>query len=185
MPAIYKSVDGGESFTRILELTAANGFFVGTSNFDLWTSQESGRPVYVINDGKCYMLSTDDTLILLGDMEPSETGNNILVGGVDEENQMYLHARVGSQLYSSFNGGISWEAKGDLPTGTFTINSFACAPNNPDEIVVGGVDGYKSTNSGDSWELINHWWEYYSWSRCKSILLNIYYTIFTASCICR
>ena len=167
LPAIYKSVDGGESFTRILELTAANGFVVGTSNFDLWASQESGGPVYVINDGKCYMLSSDDALTLIGDMEPSESGNNILIGGVDEGDQIYLHARVGSQLYSSFNGGISWAVKGALPTGTFTINSFACAPNNPDEIVVGNVDGYRSTNGGDSWELINNWWEYYSYPETR------------------
>ena len=161
LPSIYKSTDGGESFTRIAELTSANGFTVGTSHFDMWTPQMENGDVYVLNDGDCYILSDNDELTLVGDFSPSGSGNNILIGGVDD-GQVFLHCRVGSQQYTSLDGGGTWENRGTLPTGTFTINSFECNPYDPNKLVIGNVDGYRSTNGGNSWNLINHWWEYYS-----------------------
>jgi len=161
LPSIYKSTDGGESFTRIAELTSANGFTVGTSHFDMWTPQMENGDVYVLNDGDCYILSDNDELTLVGDFSPSGSGSNILIGGVDD-GQVFLHCRVGSQQYTSLDGGGTWENRGTLPTGTFTINSFECNPYDPNKLVIGNVDGYRSTNGGNSWNLINHWWEYYS-----------------------
>ena len=166
LPSIYKSTDGGESFTRILELTSQNGFTVGTSHFDIWAAPVHGGNVYVLNDGKCYILSPNDDLMFVGEFSPTESGSNILIGGVDNE-QVFLHCRIGSQLYSSDDGGNSWQAGGTLPTGTFTINSFECAPNDPNKLVIGNVDGYFSINGGSTWNLINHWWEYYSLPETK------------------
>ena len=60
------------------------------------------------------------------------------------------------------DGGFTWEDKGDLPTGTFTINSFECSRIEPNRLAIGNVDGYITSNGGQTWQLINHWWEYYS-----------------------
>ena len=161
LPTIYKSTDGGVTFTRILELTSTNGFTVGTSHFDIWASPVDEGDIYVLNDGTCYILSPNDDLMFVGEFSPTESGNNILVGGTNN-GETFLHCRVGGQLYSSMNGGSTWSAKGDLPSGTFTINSFECRPNDPDNLVIGNIDGYKTSNGGNSWNLINYWWEYYS-----------------------
>ena len=161
LPAIYKSTNAGLSFTRIAELTSANGFTVGSNHFDIWASPLNGGGVFVLNDGICYKLNTNDELTFLGEFSPTESGNNILTGGINE-GQIFLHSRVGGQLYSSLDGGLNWEAKGDLPSSTFTINSFECDPTDPNFIVVGSLDGFTTTNGGNSWSMINHWYEYYN-----------------------
>ena len=161
LPAIYKSTDGGSSFTKIVELTAANGFSVGSSHFDIWASPSVGGGIYVMNNGKCYLLTENDNLNLIGEFTPTESGNNILIGGVNGT-QTFLHSRVGGQLYSSLDGGLNWIAKGDLPSGTFTINSFECSPNNPTKLVIGTLDGYTTSNGGNTWTIINYWYEYYN-----------------------
>ena len=60
------------------------------------------------------------------------------------------------------DSGNSWEDMGELPTGTFTINSFECSRLESNKLAIGNVDGYKTSNGGQTWQLINHWWEYYS-----------------------
>lgn len=158
LQSIYKSTDFGQTFTRIAELTSSNGFSVGGSNFDIWASQMG--EIFIINDNACYQLQGDE-LNSVGTISTDDSGNNILIGGM-ENGTPFLHARIGSALYSSINGGISWQNNGELPTGTFTINSFECHPNQSNILTIGNIDGYYSTNSGSNWVLINNWWEYYS-----------------------
>ena len=163
LPVIYNSIDGGESFSKIIELTAENGFAVGTSHFDIWISENINDDPLILNDGSIYLLNriTYETT-LINDFDPSESGDNIIIGGQTDEGQVFLHVRIGNKLYSSMDGGYSWEDMGNLPTGTFTINSFECSKSNPYKLAIGYVDGYKTINGGQTWQLINNWWEYYS-----------------------
>ena len=166
LPSIYKSTNGGESFNKILELTVANGFTVGTSHFDIWMSPNSENELYILNDGKIFYLENEN-LNFIANIETTESANNILIGGIEQDGIDFLHCRIGNQLFTSLNSGIDWVAKGDLPTGTFTINSFECHPNLSNRIVIGSVDGYSTSNGGNSWQLINNWWEYYSFPETK------------------
>ncbi|MBC8173921.1 MAG: T9SS type A sorting domain-containing protein [Chitinophagales bacterium] len=43
----------------------------------------------------------------------------------------------------------------------FSNNSFNCAKNDPDRLFLGGIDTYRSSNAGATWELVNNWYEYY------------------------
>ncbi len=161
LPAIYRSIDGGATFSKILELSEPNGYVSGDNHFDIWISKEPNAQLLILNDGNIYSLNDNDNTSFIGDMDPSGSGNNILIGGVNN-NLTFLHSRIGNQLYSSIDGGVSWENNGELPTGTFTINSFECPYNNQNFIVVGSVDGYTTEDRGENWTLINNWWEYYS-----------------------
>ena len=167
LPVIYKSVDGGNNFVRILELSAANGFSFGTNNFDIWAPEGISEYIYVLNDGICYKLSSDDALDPVGSFSPSNLGNNILIGGQSDNGTIFLHARVGERLYSSIDSGISWVENNTLPSSTFTINSFECSTNDSEKLAIGSIDGYKTSNGGETWELINNWWEYYSYPESK------------------
>ena len=163
MPSIYKSVDNGVSFTKISELTNQNGFIVGTNNFDIWISSNSDDNLIILNDDSVYELDTlTDVITLISNINTSESGNNILIGGQTIEGTTFFHARIGTRLYSSMDSGNSWEDMGELPTGTFTINSFECSVSDPNKIAIGNVDGYITNNGGQTWQLINNWWEYYS-----------------------
>ena len=166
LPAIYKSINGGESFTKILDLTEENGFTVGSSHFDIWMPNNDSSVLFILNDGKIFRYDNDE-ITLLHTIETSQSGNNILVGGTDQSGSNFLHCRIGNELFSSLDSGNSWLSKGVLPTGTFTINSFECHPNISNRIVIGGVDGYYTINAGDNWQLINNWWEYYSFPETK------------------
>ena len=163
MPSIYKSVDNGSSFTRVAELTNQNGFIVGSNNFDIWISSNSEDNLIILNDDRIYELDAlTNAITLISNINTSESGNNILIGGQTIEGTTFFHARIGTRLYSSTNSGNSWENMGELPTGTFTINSFECSTSDPNKIAIGNVDGYITTNGGQTWQLINNWWEYYS-----------------------
>ncbi len=163
LPVIYCSTDEGESFFKIIELSEENGFVVGTSHFDIWISESINDDPIILNDGSIYSLNRSNyEVTLINDFDPIETGNNIIVGGQTYEGQIFLHVRIGNKLYSSMDQGYSWESMGDLPTGTFTINSFECSRSDPNKLAIGNVDGYKSINGGQTWQLINNWWEYYS-----------------------
>jgi len=161
LPSIYMSNDSGENFTKVIELTEANGFTVGSSHFDIWLSDNGQENLYVLNDGKLYYLENEN-LNFITEIETTDSGNNILIGGTDQNGMDYLHCRIGNQLFTSLDSGFNWNQKGEFPSGTFTINSFECHPNNPNKIVIGGVDGYSTSNGGEDWQLINNWWEYYS-----------------------
>ena len=161
LPAIYSSMDKGESFSKIVELTAENGFIVGTSHFDLWVP-EDGDPI-VLNDGNIYSLDgSSNEMTLINDINTSDSGNNIITGGQTSDGQVFLHARLGNNHYSSADAGITWENMGELPTGTFTINSFECSKSDMNKLAIGNVDGYVTNDGGQNWTLINNWWEYYS-----------------------
>ena len=163
MPSIYKSTDNGESFTRILELTYQNGFVVGTSHFDIWVSSNPDGNLIILNDGQVYVLDREtNSTSLISNINPSESGSNIIIGGQTNEGEVYLHSRIGNIHYSSTDAGLTWQNMGQLPTGTFTINSFECSKSDPEKVAIGNVDGYVSNNGGETWELINNWWEYYS-----------------------
>ncbi len=168
MPSIYKSNDNGESFSRILELTENNGFIIGTSHFDIWTSSLLGGDLIILNNGMIYRLdSITNEITFISEIETEEIGNNIIIGGETDDGQFFLHVRIGDRLYTSIDSGSSWQDLGTLPTGTFTINSFECSSIDPNLISIGNVDGYKTNDGGQNWELINHWWEYYSYPESK------------------
>ena len=166
LPAIYRSTNGGESFTKIIELTEESGFTVGSSHFDIWMPDDNQEVLYILNDRKIFLYEEEE-ITLLSSIETSQSGNNILIGGIDQYGEYYLHCRIGNELFTSLNSGNTWIQKGELPTGTFTINSFECHPNMPNRIVIGNVDGFSTVNGGDSWQLINNWWEYYNYPESK------------------
>ena len=163
MPSIYKSIDDGESFIRILELTDQNGFIVGTSHFDIWISSGPNNDLIILNDGYVYTLNrqTNETS-LISNIDATVSGSNIIVGGQTYAGDIYLHSRIGNVHYSSMDAGLTWQNMGELPTGTFTINSFECSKSDPNRLAIGNVDGYFSNNGGQTWQMINNWWEYYS-----------------------
>ena len=163
MPTIYRSIDNGESFSRIVELTEQNGYVVGTNHFDIWISPTFNDDLIILNDGQIYYLNhiTNETT-LIGNIDSNASGNNIIIGGKTNEGQTYIHVRIGNELFTSMDAGESWESLGELPTGTFTINSFECSNSDPNKLAIGNVDGYTTTDGGQTWQLINHWWEYYS-----------------------
>ena len=156
---IFRSDNLAESFYEIYSTSLAS-----ERAYDLWTDRYENSDIYFLRNGSLYMISVfNNSISLIADVGPSNQGENILGGGKDQTNNgdFHFHAKIGSRSYFSSNSGVTWQDKGELPSYTFSRNSFNCSYENMNFVTVGGIDLYKSLNAGNNWEKVNDWWEYY------------------------
>jgi len=85
----------------------------------------------------------------------------MLTGGVGVSGT-FLYAYVDNQIFKSINGGSTWAHKGEAPSSWWWYNGFNSSNLERDEIFIGGMEVFKSSNGGDDWVLVNPWWEYYN-----------------------
>lgn len=64
-------------------------------------------------------------------------------------------------LFASTNGGTTWSNRGSLTDFSSYSGSISASLTNPNVVLWGGVDAYRSTNGGVSFSLVNHWYDYY------------------------
>ena len=160
---IYKSIDHGRNFTKILSLDTSAGMSSNqnSNHYDIWTSRYFPSNIYLIHNNEFYQITDSDELEFISNVPTSESGTNILTGGMGS-NYPFFYAHIEGQIYQSMNGGNTWNERGDAPQWYFNLqNSFNSSNINRDYIFWGGIEVFKSTNGGDSWSLVNNWWEYY------------------------
>ena len=162
MGVLYKSVDRGETFAKIMEFNADLGFDVmqDYDEFDIWTSRYVSSDLYLMNDGDIYVIDDNDNLSLFSSFTPSGTGDNLLIGGI-QNGSIFLYTRIDENIYFSSNGGHSWVDKGAQPGYDFFRTSFNCSNVNSDIVLIGGIDLFRSADNAESWQRVNNWWEYY------------------------
>ncbi len=153
---IYKSTDLGQSFSVIHTFSANDG---NKDNYDIWTSRYTESAVYVNHNGEFYSL-INDVLTLITDFNPAVSGSVLLTGGYDGSDY-FFYTRISDQIYKSINGGDTWVNTGSQPSGTFMVNSFNSSNIYPDNLAIGQIDTYVSSDGGTSWSIVNNWWEYY------------------------
>ncbi len=152
---IYKSIDGGQSFSQTHTFSANDG---NPGNYDMWTSRYLDSPVFVLHNGQVYSFS--DEMTLLSNINPTGSGSVLLTGGFNGVDY-FLFTRIGDTVYKSLDSGITWVAMSTQPSNTFMVNSFNSSNINDAVLAIGQVDAYVSNNGGTSWEIVNNWWEYY------------------------
>ncbi|MBI2968607.1 MAG: PKD domain-containing protein, partial [Bacteroidetes bacterium] len=127
--AFYKSTDTGDNFSQI-----TSG--VPTSNvgrFAIGVTANDATYVYLLASN-----DTDDGL--LGVYRSTDSGNNFSTRATTPN-------LLGWDYDGSDAGGQGWY---DL--------SIAVNPFNKDDVYVGGVNHWRSTNGGTSWTSISHWY---------------------------
>ena len=160
---IYKSIDHGRNFTKILSLDTNAGMSSNQSadHYDIWTSRYFPSNVYLINNDDFYQITDTDELEYISNIPTSGNGTNILTGGMGS-NYPFFYTHIEGKIYQSMNGGNTWNERGDAPQWYFNLqNSFNSSNIDRDHIFWGGMEVFKSTDGGDSWSLVNNWWEYY------------------------
>lgn len=64
-------------------------------------------------------------------------------------------------IYKSIDGGVTWAATATTPAFTsgqgWYCMAVAVDPNNANNVIVGSLDCYRSTNGGTSWSKISNW----------------------------
>ena len=156
---IFRSDDLGNNFYSIYSNSLQS-----ERAYDIWTDRYAPSDIFFLNNGQLYSISIlDNSLSAIGSAGPSNQGENILSGGKDNDNNgsFHFHAKIGDRLYFSNNDGSTWIDKGQLPSYTFSRNSFNGSYDNESRVAIGGIDLYRTLNNGNNWEIINNWWEYY------------------------
>lgn len=172
---LYRSTNGGTDFSQVLP--NING---GSGNYttgDLKIGADNR--IYVGTVGNVYGWGGGS--VLYSDNGTSwsvvnvETDGGRVELGVAASNANYVYALCESGyevsgIYKSVNGGQSWssvsepnDADGGIPSTDFSRTQawydlvIAVDPNDEDKVIAGGVDLFRSTDGGSSWDQISKW----------------------------
>lgn len=165
---IYKSEDAGVNWSviksgshrmikinknnnNILYAVNQNSFFRSTNAGTSWTQISTGLP------------STDVGRIAM-DVAPSD--NNVIYLLISNNSNFYRG------VYKSIDGGLNWTTQSTTPNilgyernGSGTSGQgwydlcIAVNPTEPENIIIGGINLWQSTNSGVNWTNRTMWWD--------------------------
>ena len=129
-------------------------FYVAAAAGGIWKTTNNGttfRPLF-----------QDERVVAMGDLAiaPSDT-MQIWAGTGEEDSRNSISP--GGGIYKSMDGGLTWELKG--LEATEHIGRIVVHPNDPDIVWVAALGAlwrsnperglYKTTDGGDTWELVN------------------------------
>lgn len=187
---MYKTLDGGTTWTMVY-----NGSYV-----DAEYKPGDTTVVYAVSNGSFYK-STDGGLnynpVSLSNAPISSSRLSL---AVTPANSSYVYVLVGASnngfggLYRSTNGGTSfslmsnspnifdWSTNGSGSGGQAWYDiAIDASPTNANEITVGGVNSWKSTNGGASWTLNTHW---YGGGGKPYVHADLHYVLYTSGTTC-
>ncbi len=160
--SIYKSTNHGASFSKIKYFSISN--YEDVNNFDIWTDYYSDCLLFILENQNIYTIDPSNNSALIGSLPSNPVGSRLLTGAKTASN-IILYALVTdngqSQIYRSVNSGSNWTTGGSISQSPFMINSFTCFHSSPNRVFFGGTECYTSDNSGDTWQIVNAWGEYY------------------------
>ena len=160
---LYKSTDLGQNFTAIHTFS--------TNNFDhLAINKPHGsNDVYLIHKtggttSNFYRINSQTD-----ELEPINPNGQLAFGdkraniyGIqlnDTTTRFYAYT-VGNDVYQTEDFGESWNFQGTIPDGPWEVGMFV-SPSNPDFLLTGGIECYKSLDGGVNWTKQNGWGAYY------------------------
>ena len=142
---IQKSTNGGSSFTivnsipshAIVQVSNSNTFYVGTTN---------GKILKTVDGGATWSEITPSNVSFNGKMEIAVTVHHTdFIIAMDKD----------GTIAKSNDAGTTWTALSSPPNydtqGGYNM-TLAVSPNNKDLIILGGINGWRSTNGGTTWE---------------------------------
>lgn len=151
---IFKSTDAGANWTLKSSTTGFNDImYKEGSNTILFATSSVSTEFYISNDNGENWTNSSSGLANNRKFDIATTAANpeLLIG------------MNNSTIFKSTNGGTSWNSISGPPSlstqGGYN-QTIAIAPNNADLVIIGGVDGWRSTNGGASWhKYMDGYWE--------------------------
>ncbi len=164
VPILARSRDGGLTFSLV---------YAG-SDYErpgIWTSRTSSGPLYLMSHGQL-LISADQggSFSPLGRAASEATNFAVLRGS--EAGAPTLYAALGTKsaadtLYASDDGGGTWQSRFQL-TGTsyyafdaLYSGGLAVSRQDPNLVLFGNANAFRSTDGGRSFQAINDWSDYY------------------------
>lgn len=165
---IFKTTNGGDTWTQSLS---------GTSFFDI--EIKPGDPNTLYAAGRRFYRSIDGgnswTQITMGVPAQSSVNRMSIAVSPNQPNWIYLLAGDNADsgfygLYRSTDSGLSFSLQSNSPNimgGSDDGSSsggqswydiaMAVSPTNAQELYVGGINVWKSTDAGQNWQIKSHW----------------------------
>ncbi len=178
---VHRSADGGSSFINVspdipgqsnklvaadLEIGANNRIWAGSKANSYSGSDRGGGRIFYSDNGNNWTVShsvsvTNGKGRVAIACAPSDS--NTVYALVESDNQ--LTAIVKTTDYGANWSGVNEPSDADngIPNTDFTRGQawydlvVAVDPNNPNVLIAGGVDLFRSTNGGSSWSQISKW----------------------------
>ncbi len=134
---------------------------------DLWVPQvgpNAGQDLFAYQGGVLHT-SHDGGFTWSAGSSPATGSEGHLAGSeAGGGTVLYPVTRVGNSwvLHRSDDLGASYSGPRSLPEYWGSQHSLCAFSSDPDRLVTGGVNGFRSADGGQSWTQINSWGEYYS-----------------------
>lgn len=167
---LFRSTDGGATWTKALD-NSIRDLEIGADN-KIWAGDSNGS-IYSSTDGTNWTSLYTSTLSSLGRVELACAPSNadVVYGLVASQ------SALGEIVYTS-DGGVNWSQKtepndatdGSIPEDDMTRGQAwydliaVVNPSDENEVYIGGVNSFKSTNAGTSWRKITSWSDFYDQS---------------------
>jgi hypothetical protein len=162
LPVLARSRDGGVSFSVVWsgEVSERPG---------IWTSRVATGPLYLLSRGQLFVSSDQGSSFSpLGRLSGSQ-GYAVLRGS--EAGAPTLYAAAGGtaaeNLYVSEDGGLTWESRFKItgtsyyPLAIRYAGGLAASIRDPNLVLFGNADAFRSADGGRTFQPINEWFDYY------------------------
>jgi len=162
---IHRSTNGGTSFTQVSTTAFSDGEF------------KPGDPNTVYACGTSFRKSTDGGATWGTAITLPLTGITRIAMAISAANPAYVYLLAANNTDSGFKGlmrstnsGTSFTTQSTTPNvlgfdngndaggqGWYDL-AIAISPTNAEEVIVGGVNHWRSVNGGSTWTMISHWY---------------------------
>ena len=163
--SVYESADLGETYIKKYSLITNDANLVSmaharkTDDLYIIENLSSTSRIYKFSEDK----SSVDLLESFADV--SFDGRRAkLVASANDLGEPYLYIlsnKNGISTYLSTDEGTTWTQQGILPSSPWGVGIFVSSEN-PNYLMYGDIECYRSFDGGLTWEVINTWGEYYS-----------------------
>lgn len=149
---LLRSTDGGANFLSIYKMESYEG--------DAWCDRTGGSQLFAYgNFGLVRSTDAGQNWTPLGQLPEHGTSVELCASEAGAPRIFAVsHASSGTRLYRSDNGGLSWIFKQNV---TDYWGSLNASTTNPNLIVWGGVEAWRSTDGGSVFAKVNGWGDYY------------------------
>lgn len=163
---IFKSTDKGVSFQTIKTLNS-NDF-----NHFKMVKPHNANDVYFIEKGATTTISkinqTTDELEELSNSDQfifDDSRANAAATQVDSTTIFYTY-NSNQEIWKTTDFGETWEMRGTINSNPWSVGVYV-SPSNPENLFYGEVNAHRSADGGQTWTLVNEWWEYYDFPLTK------------------
>ncbi len=156
---LYRSTDGGQSFTKIYTFSFGDDDLLSLHN------PHNSTEVYMAdtktNAGKITLFAVSgSTVTQINAATVAPVNAKCVLKGTRVNGLTTLYTLINNnQLFKSSNSGASWVLQSNLPQAAW--DRLEVSMDNASTVFFGGVNAFRSTNSGTIWTLVNDWSQYY------------------------